>query len=188
MSALREKFNKDIIHNMAKELGLKNINEVPKLEKIVVSAGVGRFKEDKELIKKISNDLMQITGQKPKINLSKKAVSAFKLRIGQPIGLTVTLRGERMYAFVERLTLSGMPRIRDFKGLKRSGFDGKGNYSLGVLEQTIMPEIKYDNVNNTFGFQVNIKISTENDRDSEMLLTCLGFPFEKIIQNHTKSY
>lgn len=179
MRNLMEKYYKELCPNIKKELSLKNIYQVPCVKKIVVSSGVGRYKEDKEIIKKFSDDFSLFCGQKPKINLSKKAVSAFKLRIGQPVGLTATLRGQRMYDFIERLTKVGMPRIRDFKGLKRKGFDKMGNHSFGVEEHTIMPEIKYDNVNQSFGFQVNIYINTSDAKTSELLLKNLGFPFEK---------
>lgn len=162
-----------------KELSLKNIHQVSCVKKIVVSAGIGRYKEDQDIIKKFTDDFSLFCGQKPKINLSRKSVSAFKLRIGQPVGLTATLRGQRMYDFIERLTKVGMPRIRDFKGLKKRGFDKQGNYSYGIEEHIIMPEIKYDNVNQSFGFQVNIYTNTKDIRSSEILLKNLGFPFEK---------
>ena len=181
MKNLAEKYTKEIRPELIKILSLKNISEAPRVTKIVVSTRIGRIKEDADAIKKIAEDLSLITGQKPKTNLSTKAVSAFKLRIGQPVGLTVTLRGNRMYDFMERLTKSGMPRIRDFKGLSRKGFDGKGNYSLGIVEHIVMPEIKYDNVNQTFGFQVNIITSTTDDKMAESLIYLLGFPFEKKI-------
>lgn len=180
MKNLMKKYYKDLRPSMKKELLLKNIYEVPRVEKIVVSSGIGRYKEDQETIKKFSNDFSSFCGQKPKINLSKKSVSAFKLRVKQPVGLTVTLRGQRMYDFIERLTKIGMPRIRDFKGLKRKGFDKTANYSFGIEEHTIMPEIKYDNVNQSFGFQVNIYTGTKDVKLSEILFKKLGFPFEKV--------
>ena len=179
MRNLMGKYYKEFRPNMKKELSLKNIHEVPRITKVVVSSGIGRYKEDEEIIKKFTNDFSIFCGQKPKINLSKKAVSAFKLRIGQPIGLTATLRGQRMYDFIERLTKVGMPRIRDFKGIRRKGFDKMGNHCFGVEEHTIMPEIKYDNVNQSFGFQVNIHTNTTDVKTSEILLKNLGFPFEK---------
>ena len=179
MKNLKEKYTSEISPSLKVELSYKNINQAPKIDKIVVSTGIGRIKEDKEAIKKISQDLAQITGQKPKTNLSRKAVSAFKLRIGQPVGLTVTLRGIKMYDFIERLTKSGMPRIRDFKGLSRAGFDNRGNYSFGTPEHIIMPEVKFDNIDQTFGFQINIKTTAKDSKSSEALLSRLGFIFEK---------
>lgn len=179
MNSLKEKYFKEIRPELVKKLSLKNIYQSPYVIKIVVSSKIGRIKEDEKAIKKISDDLALITAQKPKINLSKKSVSAFKLRVGQPVGLTVTLRGRRMYDFIERITKVGMPRIRDFKGLPKKGFDRNGNYCFGASEQIIMPEIKYDNVDQMFGFQVNIKTSTNDDNKARELLTMLGFPFEK---------
>ena len=158
---------------------MKNILEVPRLEKVVVSCGTGDFKDDDKMIAKIAGELAKITGLHPKTNLSRKAVSSFKLRIGQPVGLTTTLRGERMYDFVARLVSVALPRVRDFRGLPLSAFDGRGNYSIGIKEYAIFPEIKYEDVTHNFGFQVNIKTTAKNDGDAKRLLELLGFPFEK---------
>lgn len=179
MRNLMKKYYKELRTNIKKELSLKNIHQVPRVEKIVVSSGVGHYKEDQKTIKKFADDFSLFCGQKPKINLSKISVSAFKLRLGQPVGLTVILRGQRMYDFIERLTKVGMPRIRDFKGLTRKSFDKNANYCFGVEEHTIMPEIKYDNVNQSFGFQINICTNTSDVKTSELILKHLGFRFEK---------
>ncbi|MFA4996447.1 MAG: 50S ribosomal protein L5 [Patescibacteria group bacterium] len=179
MEKLVEKYNKVIIPELRKELSKKNIMEVPKLTKVVVSSGVGDFKEDDKAVAKISAELSKITGLKPKINRSRKAVSAFKLRIGQPVGLTATLRGEKMYDFLDRLVSVAFPRVRDFRGLSKKSFDGQGNYSIGIKDYSIFPEIKYEDVTTPFGFQVNIKTNCKNDEDARALLVKLGFPFEK---------
>lgn len=179
MDALKEKFNSKIRPELKVSLGFTSIERTPKIVKVVVSSGVGKFKEDAKAIEKVLNDLALICGQKPKINNSRKAVSAFKLRIGQPVGLTTTLRGVKMYDFISRLTNVALPRVRDFKGLSKKGFDGQGNYSLGIIEHTIMPEIKFENVTENFGLQVNINTTAQNNAECEALLTALGFPFEK---------
>lgn len=179
MEKLFLKFNNKIKESIKLDLSLKNIYEVPEIDKIVVSCGIGDFKDDDKMVKKISDDISKITGLKPKINMSKKAVSSFKLRIGQPVGLTTTLRGEMMYDFLDRLINVAIPRVRDFRGLPLSSFDGHGNYCISVKEHTIFPEIKYEDVTITFGFQVNINTTTKNDNESKVLLKSLGFPFEK---------
>lgn len=179
MEKLIEKYNKSIIPELKKELSKKNIMQVPRLIKVVVSSGVGDFKEDDKAIEKISLELSKITGLHPKINRSRKAVSAFKLRIGQPVGITATLRGEKMYDFLDRLVGVALPRVRDFRGLLNKAFDGMGNYSIGIKDYSIFPEIKYEDVTTPFGFQVNIKTNCKNNEDSKALLVKLGFPFEK---------
>ena len=173
------KIEKETLDRLTKKLGLTNPHQLPRVTKVVVSTGVGSIKEDKKAIDAVAQDLTLICGQKPKTNLSKKSVSAFKLRENQPVGLTVTLRGRRMYDFLSRLTNVAMPRIRDFKGLSNKAFDGKGNYCVGMSEHVIMPEIKYDTINQSFGFQVNINTSAKNDENAKALLLELGFPFEK---------
>ncbi len=179
MEKLIEKYNKVIIPELRKELSKKNIMEVPKLLKVVVSTGVGDFKEDDKAIAKIGAELSKLTGMKPKINRSRKAVSAFKLRIGQPVGLTVTLRGEKMYDFLDRLVNVSFPRVRDFRGLPMKAFDGQGNYSIGIKDYSIFPEIKYEDITNAFGIQINVRTNCKNTEDAKALLVKLGFPFEK---------
>jgi len=179
METLEKQFKEIMAKELQTSLKKKNICEVPHIEKVVVSASVGDFKDDKKSIEKIADEIGKITGQKAKINLSKKAVSAFKLRIGQPIGLTVTLRGPRMYDFIGRLVNLTLPRVRDFRGLKASSFDGQGNYSLGIRDYSIFPEIKYEDITVNFGLEVSIKTSAKNKEDARALLEKLGFPFEK---------
>lgn len=179
MEKLIEKYNKIIVPELKKELSKKNVMEVPRLIKVVVSSGVGDFKEDDKAIEKISQELSKITGLKSKVNRSRKAVSAFKLRIGQPIGLTTTLRGEKMYDFLDRLVSVALPRVRDFRGLKAKAFDGQGNYSIGMKDYSIFPEIKYEDITHAFGLEVNIKTNCKSDAEARALLVKLGFPFEK---------
>lgn len=179
MSELKEKFNNIIIAELKNELGLKNVSAVPRITKVVVSAKTGAIKEDRDAVLSLSREMAEIVGQQPKINLSRKAVSSFKLRIGQPVGITATLRGVRMYDFINKLTNVALPRVRDFKGLSRSGFDGHGNYSIGISEHIIMPESKYEGTTKVFGFQVNINTTAQNDEQGLALLSKLGFPFEK---------
>lgn len=178
MSDLREKFNNVIVKELKEDLGL-NISAVPRLSKVVISAKTGAIKEDKDAVESIRRELAEIVGQMPKINLSRKSVSSFKLRTGQPVGLTATLRGDRMYDFVSKLTNIALPRVRDFKGLKHGAFDGNGNYSIGISEHIIMPEAKYEGSTRIFGFQINIHTTAQNDEQSKALLSKLGFLFEK---------
>lgn len=179
MSELKDKFINTYIKELKDDLSLDNISAAPRITKVVVSAKTGAIKEDRDAINQIRDELAAIVGQMPKINLSRKSVSSFKLRTGQPVGLTATLRGERMYDFVSKLINVALPRVRDFKGLKRSAFDGRGNYSIGISEHIIMPESKYEGGTKVFGFQVNITTTAKDDRQAEALLTKLGFPFEK---------
>jgi len=179
MEKLEKQFKDKIIKDVQSALKKKNIFEVPYIEKIIVSTGTGDFKEDKKVIEKIAKEIEKITGQKAKVNLSQKAVSAFKLRIGQPVGLTTTLRGERMYDFLNRFINVALPRVRDFRGLKASSFDGQGNYSIGLKDYSIFPEIKYEDITVNFGLEVSIKTSARNKEDARILFEKLGFPFEK---------
>ena len=179
MEKLGKIYQDKIIPELKKELGYSNIFEVPKILKIVVSAGVGDFKDDKNQIELISNEISMLTGQKAKINLSKKAVSAFKLRIGQPVGITTTLRGERMYDFLSKLINLTLPRIRDFRGISSESFDGQGNYSIGIKDYSIFPEVKFEEIKTAFGLEVNIRIRAQKKEDAKLLLTKIGFPFQK---------
>lgn len=179
MEKLQEKFIKEILPQLKSELKLKNIHETPKIEKVVVSSGIGDFKEDDAMIKKAVNVFSKITGLMPKITKSRKAVSAFKLRIGQPVGLTTTLRGEKAYDFISRLVDITIPRIRDFRGLKLSAFDKNGNYSIGIKDSSIFPEIKLEDTLPSFGLQINIKTNVKDSGQTLILLKKLGFPFEK---------
>jgi len=179
MERLIEQYNSKIKPALKKELGYKSDFELPRIEKIVISSGIGDFKDDKNAVAKINTELARITGQKPKLNLSRKAVSAFKLRIGQPVGLTTTLRGSRMYDFLNRFVNVALPRVRDFRGLSNTSFDEAGNYSIGLRDYSIFPEIKFEEATTIFGLEINIKIKSKSPEDSKKLLIHLGFPFKK---------
>merc|ERR1711907_212467 len=162
-----------VIKALTEEFGYKNVMQVPKLQKIVVSRGVGAAVSDKKLIDHAVDELTNITGQKAVATLSKKDVASFKLRKGMPIGAKVTLRGERMYEFLDRLITSALPRVRDFNGINATGFDGRGNYSLGVTEQIIFPEIDIDKVKKIEGMNITFITSAETDQEAKSLLTQL---------------
>jgi len=179
MERLEEKYGKEIAPKLQAELGKKNIFEVPKITKVVVSSGIGAYKEDKGKIETLQKELAKITGLRPKVNLSRKAVSAFKLRIGLPIGLTVTLRGAKMYDFVSKLINVALPRVRDFRGLNIESFDNSGNYSIGIKDYSIFPEVRHEEAVEDLGLQVNIKTSAKNKEEAQKLLNYLGFPFKK---------
>lgn len=174
---LRDKYINEIVPQLEKELGITNINEVPKLEKIVVNMGVGDAATDSKLLDAAVNDLRIITGQQPMITHAKKSIATFKLRKGMAIGAKVTLRGERMYEFFDRLVALAIPRIRDFRGLSPKSFDGHGNYSMGVTEQSIFPEIRYDEVDRTRGMDITFVTTAKTDDEGRALLRAFGFPF-----------
>ncbi len=176
---LKEEFNSRVINALTEEFGYKNVMQVPKLQKIVVSRGVGAAVADKKLIEYAVDELTKITGQKAIATISKKDVATFKLRKGMPIGAMVTLRGERMYEFLDRLITSALPRVRDFNGIKATGFDGRGNYSLGVTEQIIFPEIDIDKVKKIEGMNITFVTSAKTDKEAKSLLSELGLPFKK---------
>jgi len=160
-------------------MGVKNSHAVPMLKKVIIGVGAGEAKENPKIIDMIAKDLMIITGQKPVVTTAKKAISGFKIRQGEKIGLKTTLRGKKMYDFLERLVRISLPRIRDFRGLKTKGFDKNGNYNLGIKEHIVFPEIKFDKVQKNFGLQVTIVSSAKNANEGYELLSRLGFPFEK---------
>jgi len=176
---LKEEYKSRIITTLKDEFGYKNVMQVPKLKSIVVSRGVGSAVADKKLIEYSVDELTHITGQKAVPTISKKDVAAFKLRKGMPIGAKVTLRGERMYEFLDRLITSGLPRVRDFRGIKATGFDGRGNYSLGIIEQIIFPEIDIDKIKKIEGMNITFITSADTDKEAKSLLTELGLPFKK---------
>lgn len=176
---LKEEYKSRVISALSEEFSYSNVMQVPKLEKIVVSRGVGNAVADKKLIEYSVDELTKITGQKAIATISKKDVASFKLRKGMPIGAKVTLRGERMYEFLDRLITSALPRVRDFNGIKSTGFDGRGNYSLGITEQIIFPEIDIDKVKKIEGMNVTFITSAETDQEAKALLTQLGLPFKK---------
>ena len=176
---LKEEYRSRVMNALTDEYGYANVMQVQKLEKIVVSRGIGAAVADKKLIEYSVEELTTITGQKAIQTISKKDVATFKLRKGMPIGAMVTLRGERMYEFLDRLITSALPRVRDFNGIKATGFDGRGNYSLGVTEQIIFPEIDIDKVRKIEGMNITFVTSAETDKEAKSLLTELGLPFKK---------
>ena len=176
---LKEDYSNKIVKELKDKLGLTNIMQVPTLEKIVISRGVGAAVSDKKLIDHAVEELTLISGQKAIATLSKKDVASFKLRKGTPIGAKVTLRGDRMYEFLDRLITIALPRVRDFQGIKADGFDGRGNYNLGVKEQIIFPEINIDKVNKISGMDITFVTNTSSNKEAKALLTELGLPFKK---------
>ncbi|WP_415373820.1 50S ribosomal protein L5 [Patiriisocius sp. Uisw_017] len=176
---LKDEYKGRVVIALTDEFGYKNVMQVPKLEKIVVSRGVGAAVADKKLIDYSVEEISTITGQRAVSTISKKDVATFKLRKGMPIGAMVTLRGERMYEFLDRLVTSSLPRVRDFNGIKATGFDGRGNYSLGVTEQIIFPEIDIDKVKKIEGMNITFVTSAGTDKEAKSLLTELGLPFKK---------
>ena len=176
---LKTEYKDRVTQKLSEEFGYKSIMQVPKLEKIVLSRGVGQAVADKKLVDHAVEELTMITGQKALATLSKKDVATFKLRKGMPIGARVTLRGERMYEFLDRLISASLPRIRDFRGIKASGFDGRGNYTFGITEQIIFPEIDIDKVNRISGMDITFVTSASTDKEAKALLTAFGIPFTK---------
>jgi large subunit ribosomal protein L5 len=169
----------DVIPALVKEFGYANINEVPKLEKIVVSRGLGDVKDNTQSFNKAVDELAQITGQKPLVTTAKKSIANFKLRAGQKVGAKVTLRGEIMYEFLEKLITIALPRVRDFQGINPKAFDGKGNYSLGLTEQLIFPEISYEKIEKIRGLDIIFVTTAKSDEEAKSLLTNIGLPFRK---------
>lgn len=176
---LKTDYKERISASLKEEFGYNNVMEIPKMQKIVLSRGVGAAVADKKLIDYALDELTAITGQKAVATLSKKDVASFKLRKGMPIGVKVTLRGERMYEFLDRLVTVALPRVRDFQGIKASGFDGRGNYNLGITEQIIFPEINIDKVNKISGMDITFVTSAQTDKEAKSLLGELGLPFKK---------
>lgn len=179
MNRLQETYKNEIVPALIKKFGYKNIMEVPKLEKIVVNMGVGEAKENAKLLDSAVADMETITGQKAVITKAKKSVANFKIREGMPIGCKVTLRGERMYDFADRLINLSLPRVRDFRGVNANAFDGRGNYALGIREQLIFPEIDYDKIDKTRGMDIIFVTSAKTDEEARELLTLFNMPFEK---------
>lgn len=183
MATLKEKYNKEIKKQLMEKFGYKNVNQIPKIEKIVVNTGVGRAVTDVKIVEYVEQRIMAISSQKPLRSMSKKSIAGFKLRDKMPIGVTVTLRDERMYDFMERLVNITIPRIRDFRGISIKAFDGHGNYSLGIKEHTVFPEISYEDQSQVFGLQVNVITTAKTDEEARGLLEAFGFPFVKEVKN-----
>jgi len=176
---LKKIFNEQIVPELKKKLELKNTMEVPRIMKITVNMGVGEAVADKKVMDAATADMAKITGQKPAVTKAKKSVATFKVRDGQAIGCKVTLRGDRMYEFLHRLVSIAIPRIRDFRGISTRSFDGRGNYSLGVKEQIIFPEIQYDQIDQIRGMDITISTSARDDKHGRALLEAFNFPFRK---------
>lgn len=177
MAKLLEQYKQEITPKLMDKFGYKNIMQVPKIEKIIINIGVGEAIQNPKALDGAVNDLMIITGQKPVITKAKKSIAGFKLREGMPIGCKVTLRGERMYDFLNRLVNIVLPRVRDFRGVSPQAFDGRGNFSLGIKEQTIFPEIEYDKIDKIRGLEVVIVTTAKTDEEARELLKSMGMPF-----------
>jgi len=176
---LKEMYRSEIVSKLKDELALANINEVPRLEKIVINMGVGAAVQDAKQLDAAIEDLRIITGQQPMVTRARKSIAGFKIRQGMPIGAKVTLRGDRMWEFFDRLVSTAIPRIRDFRGLNPESFDGRGNYSMGVTEQLIFPEIDYDKVDRVRGMDITFVTTSKTDEGAKALLDAFGFPFKR---------
>jgi large subunit ribosomal protein L5 len=179
MAKLHDYYKSDVVNELSKQFGYKTIMQVPRIEKITLNMGVGEAISDKKLLENAAADMAAISGQKPLVTKARKSVAGFKIREGYPIGCKVTLRGERMWEFLERLICISVPRIRDFRGLNAKAFDGRGNYSMGVREQIIFPEIDYDKVDRVRGLDITITTSANTDEEGRALLAAFNFPFRK---------
>ena len=179
MSRLKETYQNEIVDAMIKKFGYKNIMEVPKLDKIVINMGVGEAKENAKILESAMKDLEIIAGQKPITTKAKNSITNFKIREGMPIGCKVTLRGEKMYEFLDRLVNLALPRVRDFRGVNPNAFDGRGNYALGIKEQLIFPEIEYDKVDKVRGMDIIFVTTANTDEEARELLTQFNMPFAK---------
>lgn len=179
MIRLRDKYNETIKDELVKKFNYRSVMQAPKIDKIVVNMGVGDAVQNAKVLDNAVEELTQITGQKPQITKAKKSIATFRLREGMPIGAKVTLRGERMYDFLDKLIAVSLPRVRDFRGVSKKAFDGRGNYTLGIKEQLIFPEINYDNVDKVRGMDIVIVTTANTDEESHALLKELGMPFKK---------
>ncbi len=179
MAKLHDFYKDTVVADLQKQFGYKSVMQVPRIEKITLNMGVGEAISDKKVLEHATNDLTAISGQKPLTTVARKSVAGFKIREGYPIGTKVTLRGERMWEFLERLISISIPRIRDFRGLNPKSFDGRGNYSMGVREQIIFPEIEYDKIDKIRGLDVTITTSAKDNEEGLALLSAFDFPFKK---------
>jgi large subunit ribosomal protein L5 len=176
---LKTRYHEEIAPRLATELGLANPMQVPRMEKIVVNMGVGEAVTDRKQIEAATSELATITGQQPRLNRARKSIAGFKIREGMPLGVSVTMRGNRMWEFFDRLVAVAIPRVRDFRGLNPNGFDGRGNYSFGFTEQLVFPEIDYDDIIATRGMNITIVTTAQNDEHGKALLESFGFPFRR---------
>jgi len=179
MPRLRDRYRQEIVPELMKEFNYSNVMQVPELEKIVVNIGLGEAVSNAKALESAVGDMSAITGQRPVVTRAKKSIAAFKLRAGMPIGAMVTLRGPRMYEFLDRLISIALPRIRDFRGVSPNAFDGRGNYTLGLREQLAFPEIDYDRIDKTRGLEVSLVTSAKTDEEGRRLLALLGMPFAR---------
>jgi large subunit ribosomal protein L5 len=179
MSRLKTHYKETVVPQLMEQLGFTNIMEVPKVTKITLNMGVGEAVGDKKVMDRATSDMEKIAGQKPIVNLARKSVASFKIRDGWPVGCKVTLRSERMYEFLDRLVNVAIPRVRDFRGLSRKSFDGRGNFSMGVQEQIMFPEIEYDKIDKIRGMDITIVTNAKNDKEALALLQAFNFPFKE---------
>ncbi len=179
LNRLHKQYIDVVVPAMMKEKGYTNVNQVPRLEKIIVSRGLGDVKDNSQSFNKAVDELAQITGQKPVTTVAKKSIANFKVRKGMKVGAKVTLRGEHMYEFLDKLISIALPRLRDFQGVSKKSFDGKGNYSMGLTEQLVFPEISYEKIDKIRGLDICIVTSAKSDEDAKLVLTKLGMPFKK---------
>jgi large subunit ribosomal protein L5 len=179
MARLQEYYKETVVSQLKEQLGINNVMQVPRITKITLNMGVGEAVNDKKVIEQAVNDMTVIAGQKAFATLARKSVASFKIRDGYPVGCKVTLRRERMYEFLDRLVSIAIPRIRDFRGLSAKGFDGRGNYNMGVQEQIVFPEVDYDNVDAVRGMNISITTTAQNDEQGRALLDAFNFPFKK---------
>ncbi len=176
---LQERYRKEVVSTLQREFSFTNVMEVPRIRKVVINVGCGEALDNPKALEAAAADITVIAGQKPVVTKARKSVANFKLREGRQIGVTVTLRGQRMWSFLDRLMNIALPRVRDFRGVSRDAFDGRGNYTLGLREQLIFPEIQYDKIDKIRGFEVTIVTSARNDEEGRRLLQLLGMPFQK---------
>lgn len=179
MNRLQEKYTKEVVPSLVEKFNYTSVMQAPKIEKIVINMGVGDAVSNAKNLEKAVEELTLISGQKPVVTKAKKSIAGFRLREGMPIGAKVTLRGERMYDFLDKLVTVSLPRVRDFRGVSKKSFDGRGNYTLGVKEQLIFPEVEYDRVDKVRGMDIVIVTTAKSDEESRELLTLLGMPFQK---------
>ena len=177
MSRLKDRYTKEVAPALKKEFGYKNIMAIPKVEKVVVNMGLGEATQNAKIVETGADEVMRVTGQKPIVTRAKKSIAQFKVRKGMPIGAMVTLRGERMWEFLDRLMSIALPRVRDFRGVSPRGFDGRGNFTLGLRDQLIFPEIDYMKVDKARGMNISVVTTAKNDEESRKLLQLLGMPF-----------
>jgi len=177
MSRLRDRYSKEVAPALAKEFGYKNVMAIPKIEKVVVNMGLGEATQNAKIVDTGADEIARVTGQKPVITRAKKSIAQFKVRKGMPIGTMVTLRGERMWEFLDRLISVALPRVRDFRGVSTRGFDGRGNYTLGLKDQLLFPEIDYMKVDKARGMNISVVTTAKTDEESRKLLQLLGMPF-----------